>query len=297
MYRFRFHGRGGQGVKTASRIFGSAAFLEGYYAQDFPMYGPERRGAPVTAYVRVSNDNIVERGFIDSPNVVIVADESLLNDPIADPLRGFKNGILFINTPHKPVFDSNFKVELLDVTGLALEHIGRTSAISAGIGAVASKLAGFSKENVLEAVEHELRDIGIDGELLDKNIRLAEVCYDRVNTYDLDSILDASLEYEYPETEIVDVKLDDVYYGVATIVNIGNTASRRTGGWRIMKPIIDYGKCRKCRICYVYCPDVSILLDEDDTPRIDYEHCKGCLICSSVCPFKAITIVREVETL
>ncbi|HZX48656.1 MAG TPA: 2-oxoacid:acceptor oxidoreductase family protein, partial [Nitrospirota bacterium] len=81
MIRIRFHGRGGQGMKTASRIAGTAASMEGYYVQDFPLYGAERRGAPLTAYTRISDKTILERGVINNPHIVVIADDSLLEDP------------------------------------------------------------------------------------------------------------------------------------------------------------------------------------------------------------------------
>ena len=77
MYRIRFHGRGGQGMKTASRILGTAFFLEGFEVQDAPRYGAERRGAPIFAYVRANRQIIHERGVIHRPDLVIVADNFL----------------------------------------------------------------------------------------------------------------------------------------------------------------------------------------------------------------------------
>ena len=76
MYRIRFHGRGGQGLKTASRVLGSAFFCAGFEVQDAPRYGAERRGAPIFAYVRASKAPINERGIILHPDLVIVADDS-----------------------------------------------------------------------------------------------------------------------------------------------------------------------------------------------------------------------------
>ena len=77
MIRIRFHGRGGHGTKTASRIVGTAAFLGGYQAQDSPFYGAERRGAAVVAYTRIDQDPILERGLIEQPDFIILADETL----------------------------------------------------------------------------------------------------------------------------------------------------------------------------------------------------------------------------
>ena len=72
MISIRFHGRGGHGMKTASRILGSAAFISGRHAQDSPIYGAERRGAAVAAFTRVSDAPILERGVIAHPDVIVV---------------------------------------------------------------------------------------------------------------------------------------------------------------------------------------------------------------------------------
>jgi pyruvate ferredoxin oxidoreductase gamma subunit len=68
VYRIRFHGRGGQGIKTAGRVLGAALFVEGFEVQDAPVYGAERRGAPMFAYVRASRAAILERGLIANPD-------------------------------------------------------------------------------------------------------------------------------------------------------------------------------------------------------------------------------------
>ena len=96
MRAVRFHGRGGQGAKTASRILGTAAYLEGFVAQDSPIYGAERRGAPVAAFTRVDTGAIRERGMIFSPDLVVVADATLLDDPSSRVLEGPSAG--FFNT-------------------------------------------------------------------------------------------------------------------------------------------------------------------------------------------------------
>ena len=102
MYRIRFHGRGGQGMKTASRILGTAFFLAGYEVQDAPRYGAERRGAPIFAYVRADKAPINERGIINHPDLVIVADESLVPVPAAGVLAGItENTLMLINSSEK----------------------------------------------------------------------------------------------------------------------------------------------------------------------------------------------------
>ena len=99
MFRIRFHGRGGQGMKTASRILGSAFFSAGYEIQDAPRYGAERRGAPIFAYVRADKTTINERGIIDHPDLVVVADDSLVGMPAAGVVQGVdEHTVLLINS-------------------------------------------------------------------------------------------------------------------------------------------------------------------------------------------------------
>ena len=78
MYEVRLHGRGGQGAKTAIKILAKAFYIEGFNVQAFSLYGAERRSAPVASFLRVSDEPILERGYIDDPECIIVIDDSLL---------------------------------------------------------------------------------------------------------------------------------------------------------------------------------------------------------------------------
>jgi len=69
----------------------------------------------------------------------------------------------------------------------------------------------------------------------------------------------------------------------------------KTGSWRTFRPEVDYSKCTRCTICWIYCPDGAITRQEDDSPKIDYDYCKGCGICANECPVKAVTMKREEE--
>lgn len=97
----RWHGRGGQGAKTASLLLADAAFNTGCYVQGFPEYGPERMGAPITAYNRISTEKITVHSNIYEPDYVVVVDESLLES--IDATAGLKEeGAIVINTEKSP---------------------------------------------------------------------------------------------------------------------------------------------------------------------------------------------------
>ena len=79
----------------------------------------------------------------------------------------------------------------------------------------------------------------------------------------------------------------------ATIIEAGNSVYNETGGWRSEVPIIDVEKCDGCMLCYFYCPDASIVIENDVATGVDLAHCKGCGICAAECPADAITMSVE----
>ncbi|MDH4123021.1 MAG: 2-oxoacid:acceptor oxidoreductase family protein [Thermoplasmata archaeon] len=124
MYEIRFHGRGGQGAVVASEVLANAAFREGYHVSAFPYFGVERRGAPVTAFARVSKEPILIRSGIYAPDFVIVLDESLLLG--VDVLEGLKpKGSLLVNTRREPKdlpVNSDHKKYTVNATDIAVKH-------------------------------------------------------------------------------------------------------------------------------------------------------------------------------
>lgn len=100
MTEIRWHGRGGQGAKTACLLLADAAFASGKYVQGFPEYGPERMGAPITAYNRISDENCTIHSNIYNPDYVVVVDETLLKSQ--DVSKGLNpEGAIIINSEHK----------------------------------------------------------------------------------------------------------------------------------------------------------------------------------------------------
>ena len=109
----RWHGRGGQGAKTACLLLADAAFSSGKYVQGFPEYGPERMGAPITAYNRISDERCTVHSNIYDPDYVVVVDESLIET--VDVTKGLNpEGAIIINTPKSP---AEVRKELGDYPG------------------------------------------------------------------------------------------------------------------------------------------------------------------------------------
>jgi len=125
----RWHGRGGQGAKTASLLLADAAFNTGKYIQGFPEYGPERMGAPITAYNRISDNPITIHSNIYEPNYVVVVDDSLLES--VDVTAGLKeDGAIIINSVKEPedlrplLNGYKGKICTIDAKTISLETLG-----------------------------------------------------------------------------------------------------------------------------------------------------------------------------
>ena len=126
----RWHGRGGQGAKTASLLLADAAFNTGKYIQGFPEYGPERMGAPITAYNRISDKPITVHSNIYEPNYVAVVDDTLLDVvPVTDGLK--ETGAIVINTTKSPdaikksLKGYNGSIYTIDARKISIETLGK----------------------------------------------------------------------------------------------------------------------------------------------------------------------------
>ena len=295
MRSVRFHGRGGQGAKTASRILGTAAFLEGFVAQDSPIYGAERRGAPVSAFTRIAKDPIRERGIITRPDLVVVADVTLIGDPAARVLDGIdERTAVFVNSPLsaeqiRAETSLPGRLTILDLTEIALQRFGKREAISSLLGAVAGRLVGLHQESIRKAIAEELADLGLSPSVIERNQTVAVQCYEAVQP--------VVVETGVPQP-IVPVQLQAPVYesptrGTARISAAANSILRETGGWRTFRPVLVPDKCNGCWLCFTYCPDGVISMTKEDRPVIDYDHCKGCQICVHECPTEALVAERE----
>lgn len=130
LIEIRWHGRGGQGAKTASLLLADAAFNTGKYIQGFPEYGPERMGAPITAYNRISDKPITVHSNIYEPDYVVVVDETLLESvPVTEGLK--ETGAIVINTTKSPEYLKNVlkdykgKIYTIDARKISIEALGK----------------------------------------------------------------------------------------------------------------------------------------------------------------------------
>ncbi len=177
LVEIRWHGRGGQGAVTSAELLAQAAINEGKYAQAFPSFGPERRGAPVLAFVRInSREPIRVRAEIREPDVVVVLDPGLLR--IMKVTAGLKpNGIVIINTSKQP---DQLRKELgitgalatVNATAIAREILGVPITNTTMVGAVLRATGVVKLESLVEPVNHRF------GRLADRNINAMKRAYE-----------------------------------------------------------------------------------------------------------------------
>lgn len=163
MRELRFHGRGGQGTVIASKLLAVALFLEGRQVQSFPMFGVERRGAPVTAFLRIDDAPILLRCEIQAPDDLIVLDPTLVG--AIDVTAGLKpGGNILINSDRAPEdfpqLLERFCVTTIDATGIAIRHgLGARSqpiVNTAILGAFATDSGLVRLATVCDAIREEV---------------------------------------------------------------------------------------------------------------------------------------------
>jgi pyruvate ferredoxin oxidoreductase gamma subunit len=288
-------------MKTASRILGSAFFLEGFEVQDAPRYGAERRGAPIFAYVRADRAPINERGIIRQADLVVVADDTLVPVPAAGVLAGCDENTLLLINSHQSAETWRERLNLAgsvlilpaeeEVTDRAeLPYVGTTCA-----GAAARLCGVISLSTLQQAIRDELGHLGerVVADNLQRASRAYETMAQQAGLVKGGRAVSARA-WQAPEWVELPFEAADLS---APAIHAGLTSELMpTGLWRTMRPLVDYAKCNRCWwVCSTFCPDGAIRVDEERYPQIDYDHCKGCLICVAQCPPHAISAVAEHE--
>ena len=172
MKEIRFHGRGGQGAVTAAEVLAVAASKDRKWSQAFPFFGVERRGAPVMAFTRISDEFIRTRQQVYEPDYVVVLDSTLLE--VTDVTEGMKEGgMVIVNTTKKP--DLAVETKTVDATSIALEEIGKPFVNTPMLGALAGATGIVSIESLIETIKERY-----PGEIGEKNARAIKRTYEEV---------------------------------------------------------------------------------------------------------------------
>lgn len=179
MTEIRWHGRGGQGVVTAGKLLADTALGAGQYFQAFPDYGPERMGAPIRAFTRISDKPITIHSQIEKPDVVLVLDPTILGSVnVAEGLKA--GGAIIINTPESPQkmrkvlgVQSNARVFTVNASSIAIEEMGREITNTPMIGAFAAVTGIFPMKELIEQTRHKFEG-KLSVELVEANVRAIE---------------------------------------------------------------------------------------------------------------------------
>lgn len=186
MTEIRWHGRGGQGAKTASQLLADAAFMAGRYVQSFPEYGPERSGAPITAYNRISDERCSVHSNIYEPDYVAVVDETLLKS--VDVTSGLKEeGAVIINSEKSPeelkelLNGYKGRVCTIDARAVSMECLGAYFPNTPMLAAVVKVSGCVDKERFLKDMEESYRHkFARKPQVIEGNLRCLKLSMDRV---------------------------------------------------------------------------------------------------------------------
>jgi pyruvate ferredoxin oxidoreductase gamma subunit len=176
LVEIRWHGRGGQGAVTSAEALAKAAIGEGRFAQAFPSFGPERRGAPVLAFDRISNERIRVRAEITQPDAIVVLDPGLVS--VVNVTSGLKkNGRIIINTKKSVdeiagVFGNKWTVAVIDANKIAQEVLGVNIVNTTMLGALLKATGVVKMESLNEPLKERF------GRLAERNINAMKKAFE-----------------------------------------------------------------------------------------------------------------------
>ena len=289
----RWHGRGGQGAKTAATLLAEAALHEDKYSQGFPEYGPERMGAPMCGYTRISDEEIKLHCAIYNPNIIVILDETLLDS--VDVTAGLvEDGIILVNTAGDPEAMRNKvgfggKIATINATQISIDELGRPIPNTVMIGALLKTTGILHVDTVIKDIEKKFGK-KFPEKVVQGNIKAINRAYEEVVISNKGEVSSEGKKFEPEKMK----GWKDIPEG-GLILDAGNAVTYNTGSWKTYKPIWYEDRCIQCFNCWIMCPDDSILTEDGKVVGIDYEHCKGCTICAVVCPPKANAIEMVLE--
>jgi len=179
IYEVRFHGRGGQGAWTASLLLAQAGLIEEKNIQSFPAFGPERAGAPITAFTRISDEKIQLHSSIYEPDTVVVLDPTLLGPSVSEGIN--EDTVLLVNTEKssKEVLDTlgleNIDTWTVDATTLAIDMLGRPITNTAMLGSIVKATGIVKLDSIVRVVKERF-----EGKIGEMNAELVKKAYEEV---------------------------------------------------------------------------------------------------------------------
>ena len=263
----------------------------------------------MSAMTRIAHEPIRERGAITRPDLVVIADDTLLADPTALPLAGcdaFSTVLLNSTKTEAELRHSGVslvgRVLIADFTTMAFTATQSLASLSVVLGVAAVALCDLTLDAALAGVDAELSST-LSAEQRVRNAALATTTYEYLTQSRGDAEKNrerffplrasAALREIPPPALLVEVGFDPPRMAAPSIYALANSPERHTGNWRQFRPVLHQELCTQCWICFVRCPEGAITLDVNEYPVVDYDECKGCLLCVHDCPTHAFTTEKE----
>lgn len=298
MIEILWHGRGGQGAFTAARLLGAAAaFDEERFALAFPSFGPERRGAPIRAFTKISDTPIGDRSAIAKADFVIYLDETLLVDGWQEELA--PGGVVLVNSTRS--FD-DARIVPIDADGISSAVLGRSIPNTVFLGALAALYPEVSLDSVKRAIEQYMpkKLHAANWEIVDEAYEAVKARIDSPHLSSRPSTEGISLSSSRPSAEDASPlssrpsaegasgeifpdtgathafptrapgtiphlrknTLDPAQYAQNTCFEAGHLESKNAG-WRNVRPVVHAENCTGCNQCYLYCPDGTVFMTDE----------------------------------
>lgn len=274
-------GRGGEGVVVASQLLADTLARAGFFVQSFPEFKAERRGAPISAFVRFDSRPIHRRYKVRSCDVLLAMSQAL---PAPHQLASLRDGgLLLVNREDRLPCRGPFEIARVPASRIARENRilsveGRPMGNVASTGACVRLLLPDGLPLLEEAIRARM------GAAAAPNLVAARAGYARCRRQrarETDARLDAIATPAPPRPPIL--------FPVSTT----DSLDIRTGAWAVDRPAL-HEECTACALCALFCPEAAITR-ADGTMTIDYDHCKGCGICAEVCPVHGALAMEEVH--
>ena len=277
-------GRGGEGVVLASQIFADTLARAGYWVQSFPEFKAERRGAPISAFLRWDETSPIHRRYkVRECDVLAVVSPSPPSPQVLGAVR--PGGLIVLNREPRFPHTGPFDIARVPASRIAQDHgilssEGRPMGNVAVLGACARLLVPDGLRFLEQAVAHRM------GALAETNVRAAREGYARcTRQHRLEG--DTPVE-RAPHAELAPARRRRPLFQVST----ADSRHLRTGAWSLDRPVLR-AECTACAVCALFCPEGAISRVEGSMV-IDYLHCKGCGICEVVCPVRDAIAMEEV---
>ena len=276
-------GRGGEGVVVASQILADTFARAGYWVQSFPEFKAERRGAPISAFLRWDEAAPIHRRYKVGACDVLVGISA--SPPSADVVARVRpGGLMVLNRETRFAHTGPFEIARVPASQIArsrgvLSAENRPMANTSVLGACVKLLLPDGLEFLEQAIAARM------GALADANVEAAREGYERC-------VVQRRLagDRAFEPTPAAPSSRRRAIFPISAVDSLAN----RTGSWSLERPVLT-AACTSCALCALFCPE-GVITRPEGSVAIDYDYCKGCGICAVICPVRDAIHMEAVPT-